>query len=76
MQDLSISDFRRRCLSLLGDLPDEGITITKRGRPLARITPVKPLRKGQRVRLPLLEGKGRRGPLCPNTETPYDLVFD
>ena len=76
MQDLSITEFRRRCLSLLEDLPDEGITITKRGQPLARITPLKPHRKGQRVRLPLLKGKGHPGPRCPNTGTPYDLVFD
>ena len=76
MQDLSITDFRRRCLSLLEDLPDEGITITKRGQPLARVTPLRPHRKGQCVRLPLLKGKGRPGPLCPNTETPYDLAFD
>lgn len=39
MQDLNITQFRRRCLSLLEDLPAEGITITKRGRPLARVTP-------------------------------------
>ena len=76
MQDLNITQFRRHCLSLLEDLPQEGITITKRGRPLARVTPVKPTRKGQRVHPPLLKGKGRRGPLCPNTETPYDLIFD
>ena len=76
MQDLSITEFRRRCLSLLEDLPAEGFTITKRGRPLARIMPVRTTRKGQRVQLPLLKGKGRPGPLCPSTEAPYDLVFD
>jgi len=32
-------------------------------------------RKTQRVSLPLLWGKGRRGPACPNTETPYDLAI-
>jgi hypothetical protein len=30
----------------------------------------------ERVTLPLLFGKGKPGPLCPDTETPYDLVFD
>jgi len=76
MQDLNITEFRRQCLSILEDLPAEGLTITKRGRPLARIVPVRTIRKGRRVQLPLLRGKGRPGPLCPNTQTPYDLVFD
>jgi prevent-host-death family protein len=76
MKDLSVTEFRRQCLSLLDALPEEGIVVTKRGEPLARITPVRRARKGERVRLPLLKGKGQRGPACPDTETPYDLVFD
>lgn len=76
VKDLSITEFRRRCLSLLEDLPPGGLIVSKRGRPVARITPVRPPRKGRRVDLPLLKGKGRPGPLCPNTETPHDLVFD
>jgi len=76
MRDLSITEFRRQCMALLEDLPEEGIVITKHGQPVARVAPVRPMRKGERVTLPLLKGKGRPGPLCPNTETPYDLVFD
>jgi prevent-host-death family protein len=76
MRDLSITEFRRQCLSLLEDLPAEGIVITKHGRPIARVAPVRPARKGERVTLPLLRGKGRPGPQCPSTETPYDLVLD
>ena len=75
MRDLSITEFRRQCLSLVANLPDEGIVITKHGRPLARVAPVRPPRQGERVAPPLLKGKGRPGPLCPNTETPYDLVL-
>jgi antitoxin (DNA-binding transcriptional repressor) of toxin-antitoxin stability system len=60
MQNLGITEFRRRCLSLLEDLRDEGLTITKRGRALARITPVRTTGKSQRVKLPLLKGRGRR----------------
>ena len=60
----------------MDDLPEEGIVITKRGNPIARVTPLRPLRGGEHVKLPLLKGKGRPGPLCPNTETPYELVFD
>jgi prevent-host-death family protein len=76
MRDLSITEFRRQCLSLLEDLPEEGIVITKRGQPVARVAPARPMRKGERVALPLLKGKGRPGPLCPDTETPYGLVLD
>ena len=76
MKDLSVTEFRRQCLSLLDELPEEGILITKHGHPLARITPVHAPRKGARVTLPLLPGTGQPGPLCPDTETPYDLVFD
>jgi prevent-host-death family protein len=76
MRDLSITEFRRQCLALLEDLPEEGIVITKHGRPIARVVPMRPKGEGERVTLPLLRGTGRRGPLCPNTETPYELVFD
>jgi prevent-host-death family protein len=76
MRDIGITEFRRQCLTLLEDLPEQGIVITKRGRPIARVVPMRPRRKGERVSLPLLKGKGRPGPLCPNTETPCGLVFD
>jgi prevent-host-death family protein len=75
MRDLSITEFRRQCRALLEDLPEEGIVITKHGRPVARVAPVCPARKGERVTLPLLQGKGKPGRLRPNTETPYDLIF-
>lgn len=76
MKDLNVTEFRRQCLGLLEELPEEGIVVTKQGRPLARVIPIHPPRKGKRVTLPLLKGTGRPGPRCPNTETPYDLVFD
>ena len=76
MRDLNITQFRRQRLTLLAELPEEGIVITRHGRPIARVAPVRPLRQGEHVTLPLLKGKGRPGPLCPNTETPYDLVLD
>jgi len=75
VRDLTVTEFRRHCLSLLANLPEEGIVITKHGRPLARVAPVHPPRQGKRVAPPLLKGKGRPGPLCPSTETPYGLVF-
>ena len=76
VRDLSVTEFRRQCLSLLEDLPEEGLIVTKRGKPLARVSPVRLKRTGGRVNLPLLKGRGKPGPLCPNAENPYDLVFD
>jgi len=74
--NMNATEVRRRFLSLLDELPEEGILISKRGEPLARLTPVKRRRKGRYVTGPLIEGKGSPGPLCPTTETPYDLLFD
>jgi prevent-host-death family protein len=76
MKDLSVTEFRRECLSLLDHLPEDGILITKRGKPVARVSPVRSARKSHRVVMPLIKGKGKPGPLAPNTETPYDLIFD
>jgi antitoxin (DNA-binding transcriptional repressor) of toxin-antitoxin stability system len=73
---LNITEFRRQCLSLLEDLPEEGLIITRHGHPVARVMPVRPPRKTRPVILPLLKGKGKPGRLCPTTRTPYDLVFD
>ena len=74
--DLNATELRRRILSLLDDLPEEGIVITKRGEPRARLVPVKRRRRGRYVTGPLIEGKGSPGPLCPGAENPYDLLFD
>lgn len=74
--DLNVTEVRRRLLSLLEDLPEEGIVITRRGEPLARLTPVPSPRKGRFVKGPFIKSKGKPGPLCPTTETPYDLIFD
>lgn len=76
MKDLSVTEFRRECLTLLEDLPEEGIVVTKRGKPLARVMPVRRARRGNYVVTPLLKGKGKPGPLAPNSENPYDLIFD
>lgn len=73
---MNVTEARRRLLSLLADLPDEGVLITKRGEPLARLVPVKRKRKGRYVTGPLVASKGSPGPLCPTSENPYDVVFD
>jgi len=41
MKQLNVSEFREQCLALLDRLPMEGLVITKRGRPIARLTPVR-----------------------------------
>ena len=41
MKTLNVSDFREQCLALLDELPPEGVLITKRGQPVARVTPVR-----------------------------------
>jgi prevent-host-death family protein len=40
MRRISASKFKEECLSLLDDLSAEGIVITKRGRPVAKVIPI------------------------------------
>jgi prevent-host-death family protein len=35
------SEFKSRCLKILDELSGEGVVITKRGKPIARVTPLK-----------------------------------
>jgi prevent-host-death family protein len=37
---LTATEFKAKCLKILEGLDPAGITITKRGRPIARLTPV------------------------------------
>jgi prevent-host-death family protein len=37
---ISASRFKEQCLSLLDDLGAEGIVITKRGKPVAKVVPI------------------------------------
>lgn len=41
MRSMNVSEFREQCLSLLEHLPADGVLITKRGEPVARLVPVK-----------------------------------
>lgn len=38
---MNISSFKEQCLSLIDHLEPEGLVITKHGRPVARITPIR-----------------------------------
>jgi antitoxin (DNA-binding transcriptional repressor) of toxin-antitoxin stability system len=40
MRRISASRFKEQCLSLLDDLGAEGIAITKRGKPVAKVIPI------------------------------------
>ena len=74
--NLNVTEARRRLLSLIDDLPDEGIVITKYGEPLAQLMPVKRKRKGRYVIGPMVPAKGPAGTIRPTTEACYDLLFD
>jgi prevent-host-death family protein len=39
MRQMNASTFKQQCLSILDNLNPEGILITKRGRPVARVIP-------------------------------------
>jgi antitoxin (DNA-binding transcriptional repressor) of toxin-antitoxin stability system len=41
MKKINASEFRQKCLSLMDDLPAEGILITKLGHPVAKLIPVR-----------------------------------
>jgi prevent-host-death family protein len=41
MKRMNVSEFREKCLALLDELPAEGILITKRGKPVARLLPAR-----------------------------------
>ncbi len=41
MQEMNVSEFRQKCLSLIDELPADGIVITRRGRPVAKVLPVR-----------------------------------
>jgi antitoxin (DNA-binding transcriptional repressor) of toxin-antitoxin stability system len=41
VKSLNVSEFREQCLSLLDALPAEGVLIMKRGRPVAKLVPVR-----------------------------------
>jgi antitoxin (DNA-binding transcriptional repressor) of toxin-antitoxin stability system len=63
MATMSITEFRRRCLTLLDALPREGLVVTKRGRPVARV---------ERIRRDPRERIGS----CPDLRTdPNDNLF-
>jgi prevent-host-death family protein len=41
MHRIDASEFKERCLSLLDNLQEEGFVITKRGKPVAKVIPIR-----------------------------------
>ena len=39
MNSIDASKFREQCLALLDELDDDGLVVTKRGKPVARVLP-------------------------------------
>jgi prevent-host-death family protein len=40
MKQIAAAKFKEQCLALLDEVDPEGIVITKRGRPVAKLTPI------------------------------------
>jgi prevent-host-death family protein len=41
MKEMPAARFKERCLALLDQVDDEGIIITKRGKPVAKLIPIR-----------------------------------
>ena len=41
MKEIGAADFKARCLALLDEVDDEGLVITKRGKPVAKLIPIR-----------------------------------
>lgn len=41
MKEIGAANFKEHCLSILDDIDDEGIIITKRGKPVAKLIPIR-----------------------------------
>lgn len=47
MKTMKASEFKAKCLKELDNLPDEGIVLTKHGKPVAKIIPLNESKKGK-----------------------------
>lgn len=41
MKEIAAAKFKEQCLSILDEVGEEGIVITKRGRPVAKLIPIR-----------------------------------
>ncbi len=52
---ISATEFKAKCLKILEELDSQGIVISKRGRPIARVTPI--LASDHEKQIGLMKGK-------------------
>jgi prevent-host-death family protein len=45
MKSMAVAKFKEQCLSVLSELDSTGLIITKRGVPVARVMPIRPVGK-------------------------------
>lgn len=57
MRTIAASEFKAKCLALLDDVDPDGIIITKRGKPVARLMPMEPGPTNHGHFIGILEGK-------------------
>jgi antitoxin (DNA-binding transcriptional repressor) of toxin-antitoxin stability system len=74
--EMNVTELRKNLLSILGDLPAEGIVVTKRGKAVATIKPVQGERGYRLTDGPLIKGKGGKGLGYDQLRTPYELLSD
>jgi len=61
METIGAAEFRARCLQILDEVGPEGIVITKRGKPVARLIPADQPRS-HKFLIGILAGKGAIDP--------------
>ena len=55
MREIAASEFKAKCLAILDNVDADGIVITKHGKPVARLVPIRPATSGHLIGA--LEGK-------------------
>lgn len=41
VKELNATEFKAKCLRILDELEPQGVVVTKRGRPIAKVTPIR-----------------------------------
>jgi prevent-host-death family protein len=41
MKEIGAAEFKERCLSILDEVDEDGLVITKRGKPVAKLIPIR-----------------------------------
>jgi prevent-host-death family protein len=49
MKEIPASEFKAKCLAILENIDPEGVVITKRGKPVAKLVPLRPATSGHLI---------------------------